>query len=135
MCGGVRGDDLRHMNFYGLSEAGPAIREKRRAVLVEGNVDVDRLRALGIDNAVAPTLAVLHGDADATELRAFTDEAIIFFDGDGAGAKAAKVVQAACSEVGIMATISLVPVGFRDPEKFVLAAPQEDVARIFGVSR
>ena len=101
-------------------------------MLVEGSVDVDRLRALGLHNAVAPTLALLRGEADASPLRAYTHRAIILFDGDGAGARAAQVVQAACAKVGIAATISLVPVGIRDPEKFVLGAPQEDVERIFG---
>jgi len=120
------------MSFYGLAEASRAIQAKGRAVLVEGSVDVHRLRALGIHNAVAPTLALLRGDVDASALRAYTDRAIILFDGDGAGAKAAKVVAAACANVGIVATISLVPVGVRDPEKFVLTAPQEDVERIFG---
>jgi DNA primase len=120
------------MSFYGLPEASHAILARGRAVLVEGSVDVDRLRALGIHHAVAPTLALLRGDSDASALRAYTDRAVIFFDGDGAGANAAKLVQAACAKVGIAATISLVPVGIRDPEKFVLVAPQEAVERIFG---
>jgi DNA primase len=120
------------IGFYGLPEAGMAIRAKGRVVLVEGNLDVDRLRALGIQNAVAPTLALLRDDGDASALREFTETAVIFFDGDGAGAKAAEVVRVACAKVGIAATISLVPRGIRDPEKFVLASRKEDVERIFG---
>lgn len=120
------------MNFYGLAEAADAIRARRRVVLVEGNIDVDRLRALGIRNVVAPTLHVLHGASDARELREFTTTAIIFFDNDAPGLKAAKVVQSACAAAGIDATIRLVPKGFRDPEKFVLGASESDVRRVFG---
>ncbi len=101
-------------------------------MLVEGNADVDRLRALGFCNVVAPTLTVLRGEADATDLRQHTNAAVVFFDNDAAGVKAARTVQAICATVGIVATIELVPRGFRDPATFGRSAPADAVERIFG---
>ncbi len=73
--------------LYGLHRAGRAMTERRRAVLVEGNVDVVALHQRGHIETVAP-LGTALTETQCDILRRYTEQVVLCFDGDRAGAKA-----------------------------------------------
>lgn len=74
--------------LFGMHAARQAIRDKRQALLVEGNFDVLALHRVGHANAVAP-LGTALTDEQVHVLRRLTGDVVICFDGDAAGRKAA----------------------------------------------
>ncbi|MBC8067524.1 MAG: DNA primase [Deltaproteobacteria bacterium] len=74
--------------LFGLHAARPALSATRRAVLVEGNLDVVRLHQWGYKEAIAPLGTALTAD-QAKLLARFCDQVVMAFDGDSAGKKAA----------------------------------------------
>ena len=76
-------------NLYGLSNAVKAIREKGYYILCEGQMDVIAYHQAGIKNAVAP-LGTAYTEEQALMLKRYSDKAVISFDGDSAGLKAAE---------------------------------------------
>jgi DNA primase len=74
--------------LFGLHAARPALAATRRAILVEGNLDVVRLHQWGLPEAVAPLGTALTAD-QAKLLSRFCDQVVMAFDGDAAGKKAA----------------------------------------------
>ena len=75
--------------LFGLHQHGQAIRQSRRAVIVEGTFDLLLLAAHGIRNTVAP-LGTALTEAQVRRLRSYCSEAVLLFDGDEAGMKAAR---------------------------------------------
>jgi len=75
--------------LFGLSLARQAIRERSRAIIVEGYFDVVAVHRAGLSEVVAPCGTALTAE-HARLLRRFTDEVILLFDGDAAGQKAAE---------------------------------------------
>jgi DNA primase len=80
---------VKGREIFGLYEARQAIFEKKRVLVVEGQMDVIQLSQAGIREVCAPL-----GTAIKTEhidkLLKICDEIIFSFDGDGAGRKAAR---------------------------------------------
>jgi DNA primase len=74
--------------LYGLPQARIAIREKGRAIVVEGYMDVVMLAEHGVANAVA-TLGTATTPHHVQKLLRLTDEIVFCFDGDAAGRRAA----------------------------------------------
>jgi DNA primase len=74
--------------LFGLATARAAIRSSKRAILVEGNVDVAKLHQWGHEEAVAPLGTALTPE-QARLLGRFAEQVIMCFDGDKAGKKAA----------------------------------------------
>jgi len=75
-------------SLFGLHAARPALAATRRAVLVEGNLDVVRMHQWGIRETVAPLGTALTAE-QAKLLSRFCDQVVMAFDGDAAGKKAA----------------------------------------------
>ncbi len=75
-------------HLFGLATARSAIREKKRAILVEGNVDVAKLHQWGHEETVAP-LGTALTEEQARLLGRFAEQVVMCFDGDKAGKKAA----------------------------------------------
>jgi DNA primase len=73
--------------LYGFFQAAKEIRQQKRVVLCEGNVDVIALHQAGIKNAVAP-LGTAFTEEQARLLKRYADKVIIAFDSDNAGRKA-----------------------------------------------
>jgi DNA primase len=74
--------------LYNLDRAGPASRDAKRAIVVEGYMDVIALDQAGISEAVAPLgTAVTEGQLE--RLWRMGSNPILCFDGDSAGQKAA----------------------------------------------
>ena len=74
--------------LFGLFEARDALRRKRRAIVVEGYMDVVMLHQHGIENAVACMGTAFTRD-HAARLFALADTVVFSFDGDEAGKRAA----------------------------------------------
>lgn len=74
--------------LYGLNRALPALRKNRRAILVEGYLDVIGLYEAGVEGAVAP-LGTAFTDDHRSLIARYSDEMVVFLDGDRAGRTAA----------------------------------------------
>ncbi|WP_298705729.1 DNA primase [uncultured Variovorax sp.] len=75
--------------LYGLFEARESIRRNKRALVVEGYMDVAMLSQYGVQNAVA-TMGTAMTETQLQTLLRFTDALVFVFDGDAAGMKAAR---------------------------------------------
>lgn len=75
--------------LYALDLAKRSLRETRRALLVEGYLDVVGAVAAGIDNAVASMGTALTDD-QARLLARYSDEVVLGYDADEAGAAACR---------------------------------------------
>jgi DNA primase len=105
--------------LYGLSWAKDAIRREGRAVLMEGYLDVARAIEAGIGEAVA-TCGTALTPAHARLLRRFTDRAVVNFDQDDAGQKAARKSLDILLEEGFKVSVVELPQG-HDPDTFLKA--------------
>ncbi len=74
--------------MFGLYEALRAIRSKKRAIVVEGQMDVIQMSQAGFEETCAP-LGTAIRETHVQKLLKLTDEIIFSFDGDSAGRKAA----------------------------------------------
>ena len=75
-------------NLYGFHQARGHIRETGKAVLVEGYFDVISLHQYGVGYAVAALGTALSAE-QVHLLNRFTDDILLFYDGDEAGVNAA----------------------------------------------
>ncbi len=86
--------------IYGLYEAGPAIREKHRAIVCEGYMDVIQLSQAGFTEACAALGTAVTAEHVQKLLRA-VDTVYFSFDGDSAGQHALRrALEAALPVVG-----------------------------------
>jgi DNA primase len=105
--------------LYGLNWAKDAIRREGRAVLMEGYLDVARAIEAGIGEAVATCGTALTA-AHARLLRRFTDRAVVNFDQDEAGQKAARKSLDVLLEEGFKVQVVELPDG-HDPDTYLKA--------------
>ena len=103
--------------FYGLHVSFKAIREKGRAIIVEGYMDCLALRNHGFQEVVA-TLGTALTDRHVRKLKGYAKEVFIVFDSDEAGKKAALKSLPVFSNEGLSAKAVLLPDGY-DPDSFV----------------
>lgn len=112
---------------FGLFQARQKIRSEDRAIVVEGNFDVVSLHARGITNTVAPLGTAFTGE-QAKQLRRYSQNVALLFDGDNAGRRAARAAQEPCREAGLVANVATLPEG-RDPDDLARAGGAESVLR------
>jgi DNA primase len=74
--------------LYGMFQGAEALRRERRALLVEGYMDVISLHARGLSTALATLGTALTAD-HIRALRRRADEVVLVYDGDEAGRRAA----------------------------------------------
>jgi DNA primase len=79
---------LKRRILYGADLARTRAREANWVAVVEGYTDVIAAHQVGLSNAVG-TLGTALGDDHVTALRRLSDRAVLVFDGDEAGQKAA----------------------------------------------
>jgi len=77
----------KSQQLFGLSAAAAGIRTKDCAMLVEGYLDVVICHQYGLDNTIAP-LGTAFTEEQAQLLMRYNKNALLCFDGDGAGQKA-----------------------------------------------
>jgi DNA primase len=105
--------------LYGLNASHKSIREKGRAVIVEGYMDWLALKKHGIEEAVA-TLGTALTERHVRRLKGYADEAVIVFDSDEAGKTAAIKSLPIFSNEGLSVRAVVLPEG-HDPDSFVNA--------------
>ncbi|MHB8763513.1 MAG: DNA primase [Deferrisomatales bacterium] len=103
--------------LYGLGQAAETLRKDRRALVVEGYLDVISLHARGYSGALA-TLGTALTAEHVQGLRRRADEAVLVYDGDDAGRKAAfRSLEVFLAE-GFPCRVVLLPRD-HDPDSFV----------------
>ena len=80
---------------FGLYQSRQALRSGDPCLIVEGNFDVVSLHARGIRNVVAP-LGTAFTVEQAKQIRRFTSDVVLMFDGDSAGKRATNASREPC---------------------------------------
>ncbi len=103
--------------LFGLPQALDAIRERGRAIVVEGYFDLLALHRAGLGEGVAPcgtALTPMH----ARRLRRYAGEVVLLFDGDAAGQTAAERALPILLAEGLRVRAAFLPLG-EDPDTLV----------------
>ena len=103
--------------LFGLAQHKEAIREQRRALVVEGNFDLLSLAVHGVENVVAP-LGTSLTRQHVRSLRGYCEEVVLLFDGDAAGLKAAMRSVPFFLAEQVEARVVLLPQG-HDPDTLI----------------
>jgi DNA primase len=105
--------------LYGMSWARDAVVREKRAVLMEGYLDVARAIEQEVSEAVATCGTALTG-SHARLLKRFAETAVLNFDQDEAGQKAARKSLELLLEEGVRVRIVELPEG-HDPDSYLKA--------------
>ncbi len=105
--------------LFGLPQARAAIRERKEALVAEGYLDVMRLHASGFPNAVSTSGTALTYD-QARALARLEAEAVLVYDGDDAGVRAADRALEPLLAAGLAVRVLLIP-GGEDPDSLIRA--------------
>jgi DNA primase len=103
--------------LYGLTQARPALRASREAILVEGYMDTLSLYEAGFHHAVASAGTALTVE-QARIMARFADRVFVAYDGDSAGIAAATKAAELLVRLGVKVRIAAFPDG-ADPDSFV----------------
>ncbi len=117
-------------SLLGLYQQKDSIRQLQRAVLVEGNFDLISLVEKGCGNVVAPLGTALTRE-QLRLLKRFATEAILLFDGDAAGMKAAVRAVPHFLAEQMTGRVALLPAG-HDPDTFVREEGIGALHKLFG---
>ena len=113
----------KRKSLYAMDLALPAMRKARRALLLEGYMDVIAAHQFGFLNACAPLGTALTEEHIAT-LKRFVDHVTIVFDADAAGAAAALRGAEMTLAQGLGVSVATVP-GAKDPDELLQAEGAE----------
>jgi len=116
--------------LYGLDRSREAVRTSGEAIVVEGYMDLLAMYGAGITNVVAPlgTALVL---GQARQLKRFCDSAILLFDSDSAGLKAAVRGIDVLMEAGVAPKVLTLPEG-EDPDSFIRGSGAQALIKKLG---
>jgi DNA primase len=118
---------------FGLYQSRQALRGGDPCLIVEGNFDVVSLHARGIRNVVAP-LGTAFTVEQAKQIRRFTTDVVLMFDGDSAGKRATNASREPCQVAELTAKVVTLPLG-KDPDDFVRERGPEGVQQLLKHSR
>ncbi len=103
--------------LYGINFSYKSIREEKKVIIVEGYMDWIALKRHGIENGVA-TLGTALTQNHIRRLKGYAEEAIVIFDSDEAGKKAALRSFPLFANEGMPAKVVILPEG-HDPDTFL----------------
>jgi DNA primase len=103
--------------LYGFHLAKKDIMEEKKAIIVEGYMDLIALHSAGIKNTVA-TLGTALTDEHLRLLKRYCEEIYLAFDSDSPGMSAALRASPLIEEAGLRAKVILIPEGY-DPDTFL----------------
>lgn len=118
---------------FGLYQSRQALRSGEPCLVVEGNFDVVSLHARGIRNVVAP-LGTAFTVEQARQIRRFTNDVVLMFDGDSAGKRATNASREPCQQAELTAKVVSLPAG-KDPDDFVRERGPEGVHQLIKHAR
>lgn len=113
--------------LYGMHRAREVLSKERRAVLVEGYLDVIACHRAGVTGALA-SLGTALAEEHAKLLRRWCDEVTILYDSDEAGQKAAARSVEVLRAEGLRVRVALMPPG-DDPDTLLRTQGAESVQR------
>ncbi len=102
---------------YGLNTSYKSIREKSRAVIVEGYMDLLALKEKGLEEVVATLGTAMTGE-HIRKIKGYAREAVVVFDSDEAGQSAAMRTLPVFLNEGLSAKAVVLPKG-HDPDTYV----------------
>lgn len=105
--------------LYGMHKAKEAMASGKRAVLVEGYLDVIACHRAGVKDAVA-SLGTALADEQVRLLKRWCERVVVLYDSDAAGQKAADRAAELLTAQGIQVKIALMPDG-EDPDTLLRA--------------
>lgn len=114
--------------LYGLNFAKDEIRKSRRAILVEGYLDVILLHQIGAPHAVAACGTAL-SPRHASILKRLATEVITMYDGDAAGQDATRKAAEILLHEGLSVRVADLPEG-EDPDTFARTRGREGVRKL-----
>jgi DNA primase len=123
----------KHEVLYNMHRARQAVAKTGDVFVVEGYTDVIGLAQAGITNVVA-TCGTALGERHFEQLSRFADRAILSFDSDEAGARAAERAFAYQEKYPITAVVLIMPDGL-DPADFVAKHGADAVAKAAASAR
>ncbi|MFA5161373.1 MAG: DNA primase [Elusimicrobiales bacterium] len=104
--------------LFAIDKAGPHIRKAGCALVLEGYMDVIACHQFGQENAVAP-LGTALGEEHARLLKRYCDGALLLFDPDAAGKKAALKAANTLVSAGMFVKAASLDGGL-DPDEYLL---------------
>lgn len=110
--------------LYGLHLSRPAMRQSEQVIVVEGYTDVLACHRQGVTNVVG-TLGTALTDRHVAQLKTAVKEAVLVFDGDDAGGKAAERSIGLFLDAGIRVRIATLP-DLEDPDSFLRSHTKEE---------
>lgn len=113
--------------LYGLNWSKDEIKAQDRVVIVEGYTDLISLYAAGVKNAAA-SLGTAFTEAHAKLLKRFCSQAVLAFDGDSAGQRAAWRGMETLHRSGLQVKVASLDQG-QDPDTFARSAGPQAVVR------
>lgn len=114
--------------LFGLAQARDRIRLTKRAIVVEGNVDVLAMHQAGFTETVAP-LGTALTSGQALLLKRVAEDIVLLFDGDPAGLRAADKSLRVFLQASLHPRIALLPTG-EDPDSFLQGQGSDALAEI-----
>lgn len=112
-------------NLYGLN--GARTSRKRQMIICEGYMDVIAMHQAGFTNAVA-SLGTAFTSQQASLIKRYADEALLLYDSDEAGQKAALRAIPLLKSAGIHSrVVDLKP--YKDPDEFIKSMGPEEFQR------
>lgn len=111
-------------NLFGFHQGAKAIRDSGEVIVVEGYMDVIGCHQAGIENVVAP-LGTALTEEQAQILKRYVKEAILLFDADAAGERAAQRGAEVLLEQGFFPTVANLPSG-KDADEFLLTRSKDE---------
>ena len=99
--------------LYGLGQAKRGIRNEKRVIVCEGNIDVLACAQAGLDATVAP-LGTAFTPEQAGILKRSAERIVLAFDGDSAGRNATMKAAVTAENAGLRVQAATIPPG-RDP--------------------
>lgn len=102
--------------FYGLDRARDPIRRARRAILVEGYLDVIGVHQAGVELAIATCGTAISG-RHVAQLQRLAEEVITLYDGDAAGLQATRRAAELLLATGLSVRVASLPEG-EDPDTY-----------------
>lgn len=109
--------------LFGFSQAREAIREKKFAVIVEGQLDVISCHQAGFRNVVASSGTALTS-YHLTAVKNLVESVVFCFDADSAGIDSTKRALELAAAMDINAKVVILPEGFKDPDEAIQKDPQ-----------
>lgn len=117
----------KSQQLYGLYQASGTLRTGKKAIVLEGYMDVVTTHQCGMDSTVA-TLGTALTVQQVSVLKRYVDDVVVLFDSDKAGVNAAKRAVDTLIEAELPSRVACLPEGI-DPDEFILKEGKSEFER------